>query len=378
MRAARKLAGMPDEDAPSADFSKERDDYDCPLCHELLYEPCVPPCGHPFCRDCLRNVLKHSASQSPGAGAKCPVCRQVLHVTRADNLAVCSQFDRLLALAFPTEHAQRKEAAAGPAESCETPVAADGQTTQRLPIFLLDSTLPGQHLKLNVFELRYVGMVRRALEGSRCFGMAGFERDGSQATYGVEVNILSVSEQTDGRFHIEVVGQRPFKILQTSLEDYGLVVADIEYFDFESGGTEDQTAEAAAAELLPLVTEWEEAVCRGGWERRPGHLALVREHLGVMPTTQQPGALANWVAALINPLPGLGVAPEIRPALLAASSPLERVRVARGGLQASIHYLKAAERGLVAWALKRLPQPVRQFLPVLGVLGLAFFISRYS
>lgn len=272
------------------------------------------------------------------------------------------------------EHAQRREAAALAAEA-RAASPSEEEARQQLPIFVLDSTLPRQRLKLNVFELRYVGMIRRALEGSRCFGMAGFERDGSSPARGVEVSILSVSEQVDGRLHIEVVGRRPFRILDTRTEDYGLMVADVEYFDFESGGAGGESAEEAAAELLPLVSEWEEIVQQGGWERRPGHLALVREHLGPMPTSQEPGTLASWVAAMINPLPALGVAPEIRPALLAAACPLERVQAAREGLEASIVYLKAAERSWVNWAVKRVPPPVRQFLPVLAVAAFACLIS---
>jgi hypothetical protein len=46
--------------------------------------------------------------------------------------------------------------------------------------------------------------------------------------------------------------------------------------------------------------------------------------LGPMPSVGDPEERALWVAALINPLPGLGVAYEIRPAMLATNSASQR------------------------------------------------------
>ena len=47
-----------------------------------------------------------------------------------------------------------------------------------------------------------------------------------------------------------------------------------------------------------------------------------------------------WVAALINPLPSLGVAWEVRPGLLKAMSSDERVRLAVAAIKASIEHLQ--------------------------------------
>ena len=57
-----------------------------------------------------------------------------------------------------------------------------------------------------------------------------------------------------------------------------------------------------------------------GRERSPGHLAGVLADLGPMPPAARPRDRATWVAALINPLPALGVSLEIRPAVLCAAS----------------------------------------------------------
>ena len=35
------------------------DDFDCILCLKLLYDPVTTPCGHSFCRPCLRQAMDH-------------------------------------------------------------------------------------------------------------------------------------------------------------------------------------------------------------------------------------------------------------------------------------------------------------------------------
>lgn len=346
----------------------DREEFECPLCHDLLFEPCVPPCGHPFCKSCLRSLLEHSSGPQQRSAGKCPVCRRVLHVTRADDLVVCRQLDLLLAKSFPEEYAQRRDAQMS---FDEQPLPNRDPVFDKLPVFVLDSTLPRQHLHLNVFEPRYTTMVRRALEcGSRCFGMAG----ASYASHGVVVRILSAAEQWDGRFHIEVVGDRSFKILSTSYAPEGFLEAEVEYLDLEAGDDAGDAA-LAAADLPALVDKWEAGVRDGGWQRLPNHLTMVREQLGPMPTSDQPGALATWIVALINPLPALGVAPEMRPALLAAESPMARVRVAEAGLLTSIAHLEAAEKSWRLKLWKSMPPTIRQFLPALMVAGVAAIAS---
>lgn len=42
----------------------------CSICLDLCVRPCTTPCGHNFCRQCLRLSLRHDA--------RCAKCRQVL------------------------------------------------------------------------------------------------------------------------------------------------------------------------------------------------------------------------------------------------------------------------------------------------------------
>ena len=87
--------------------------------------------------------------------------------------------------------------------------------------------------------------------------------------------------------------------------------------------------QARAAELDTLVAEWTRLVVESGRERQPNQIRDLLGDLGPMPEAADADDRALWVAALINPLPALGVALEIRPAALAATTTRERLEVAR-------------------------------------------------
>ena len=52
-----------------------------------------------------------------------------------------------------------------------------------------------------------------------------------------------------------------------------------------------------------------------------------------------------WLAALLNPIPPLGVAPELRPRVLLSPSPDERLAVVYAGLARSLAHLEDTRRG---------------------------------
>ena len=72
----------------------------------------------------------------------------------------------------------------------------------------------------------------------------------------------------------------------------------------------------------------------------PSSAALVLERvlvdIGPMPAATRPHSFALWAAALVNPLPPLGVAPEVRPAVLRAQGALARLEVVRRAFERSI------------------------------------------
>ena len=91
--------------------------------------------------------------------------------------------------------------------------------------------------------------------------------------------------------------------------------------------------------LAPLTDEWS-ALVRAGRERSPGQLDAILQSLGPMPPADAPSARALWIAALINPLPALGVALEVRPACLVARTAEKRVTVTEAALLDSINRLR--------------------------------------
>mmetsp|Transcript_53322 Transcript_53322/g.127196 ORF Transcript_53322/g.127196 Transcript_53322/m.127196 type:complete len:404 (+) Transcript_53322:90-1301(+) len=119
---------------------------------------------------------------------------------------------------------------------------------------------------------------------------------------------------------------------------------------------EQEELEQPCKALRELVAKWQKLVrdpetfenvyVTAGVRVRPGEPQLrvdtnklldgVIEDLGPQPPVTSASALALWAAALINPLPALGVSPEIRGRILEASTPMERVAIAAWGVQRSI------------------------------------------
>jgi hypothetical protein len=98
-----------------------------------------------------------------------------------------------------------------------------------------------------------------------------------------------------------------------------------------------------AKELEALVDTWCDLVVQKGLERRPMQIASILRNLGTMPPADRPFDRALWVAALINPLPALGVALEIRPAVLQAPSAAAALAVVTSGIQGSIGHVNGSK-----------------------------------
>ena len=120
-----------------------------------------------------------------------------------------------------------------------------------------------------------------------------------------------------------------------------------------------RAVELAARELAPLVEQWLE-LARGGGSTLWGKPRAARAggggdggaeaavgrmlaSLGPMPAAERPSERAIWVAALICPC-GTDRASwpvlDIRPEVLAATTPMERLAAAKMGLVDSIYKLK--------------------------------------
>ena len=75
-------------------------------------------------------------------------------------------------------------------------------------------------------------------------------------------------------------------------------------------------------------------------EKYPNQLRNLLQSLGPLPPPGSPSARALWHAALINPIPAIGLAPEIRASVLAATGDARRqLLIVHEALQTSMSYI---------------------------------------
>ena len=89
-----------------------------------------------------------------------------------------------------------------------------------------------------------------------------------------------------------------------------------------------------------LVDRWIELAREN--ERIPGQIDTLLKQLGDIPEEHTERAL--WIGALINSLPSLGQAMEIRPQLLVSKKAEERVEVALETILRSIRHMDGSAR----------------------------------
>ena len=301
---------------------------------------------------------------------KCPTCRCDIEVTPAPSIALTHALHQL----FPREVTERAREDAG----LEEPEQLEGMRS--LPLFVLEPLLPGQKIHLHIFEPRYIRLTQRALSESaleKCFGMVAVSQRGI-SQFGVTAKIVDWSEAPGGRYFLTCVGERRFRILRTwDVDGYrnaevawardvppepqaspaattSAAVAAGAATPDGSGAREqrDRTEHAAAEERAALpglimareckavISEWTTAVGQG-WERRTGQLEALLRDLGPAPEASQPERLGFWCAALINPLPALGVAPEIRLQALECTDSVERLRLVLVAADSSLQHMRA-------------------------------------
>lgn len=239
-----------------------------------------------------------------------------------------------------------------------------------IPIVVLDSTVPKQRLPLT-FES---GNARRNLnagtwlgediELGQRFGMLGqAPSNGQILPNGVLCEVTRLMLRPSGETLVELTATRRFKIYGQPFEDEKNDMrpsARVIWIDDSSGAGQQMVAEDAevdnastnpreftaearevAREIPRLVEEWLALVISRRRERQPDQLKLIQSHIGPMPDAlNQPAELACWVAALINPIPALGVAYEIRPAILLAPTVSDMIGIASKGLLLSIEKLR--------------------------------------
>lgn len=105
----------------------------------------------------------------------------------------------------------------------------------QIPLFPLSVPLfPGVTLPLRIFEQRYLRLVSESLKSDTGFGVALIREGGevgraSTWPLGLYVKIVDWSQGEEGLLHVQVQGERRFRIIDTSRADDGLVQAEVEW-----------------------------------------------------------------------------------------------------------------------------------------------------
>eukprot|EP00240_Pyramimonas_obovata_P004730 CAMPEP_0118934144 /NCGR_PEP_ID=MMETSP1169-20130426/13661_1 /TAXON_ID=36882 /ORGANISM="Pyramimonas obovata, Strain CCMP722" /LENGTH=397 /DNA_ID=CAMNT_0006877015 /DNA_START=514 /DNA_END=1703 /DNA_ORIENTATION=- len=212
----------------------------CTVCFELLYAPIVTPCGHAFCRHCLTEALDRQSS--------CPLCRAVCHLD-VDSHPECLVLTNVIRRALPDKFQARKEQIARERR------ANTGLTN--IALFVSNHVhFPGSPLSLHMFEPRYLKMVKECAEGSRAFGVVLVKPDGELDDIGTAVQIQAIQVALLGRYNIQTIGRRRFRILRAweDADAYGLWRATVEYFEDEQPQNEPEAVQLSHASVTASGT----------------------------------------------------------------------------------------------------------------------------
>lgn len=108
--------------------------------------------------------------------------------------------------------------------------------SSRLPLFPLGQPLfPGVRLNLQIFEQRYLRLVRASMRDATSFGIVAIAEGGEVGEtpeifeYGLEVNIVDWRQQDNGLLGVSVAGDRCFRVLDAKQEEDGLMIGEIEW-----------------------------------------------------------------------------------------------------------------------------------------------------
>lgn len=242
------------------------------------------------------------------------------------------------------------------------------EKSTRLPFIILDTILPRQAMNVTIpcNTLFHELILSRIINETPYFGMIGMKPSESGYSLpmdtGVQVEIIGKPEvilEADGTVSVRVLlrgSDKQFRIKdQVVTIPPGWMEGRVEFF--QSTDEDENTSERESEEELfsdamaraiskaqsipKLVNKWI-SLARIK-EQQPGQMDAILHNLGRMPTPEEPTDLSLWVGALINPLPALDVATEIRPDLLSAKTAEERIQIVSDAIQHSIRHMLQGE-----------------------------------
>ena len=95
--AIRRIMEKREGRTPTAPTTAISEHFDCGICQDLTYKPCVNECGHSFCFWCLHQAM------SPLEPSACPLCRASFRQFPAP----CGALHKFLGRAYPAEYSRR-------------------------------------------------------------------------------------------------------------------------------------------------------------------------------------------------------------------------------------------------------------------------------
>lgn len=243
-----------------------------------------------------------------------------------------------------------------------------------MPLVVLDSMLPRQVIKIQIENPMLIELVGECLTRENpYFGMLGMARliTGAQVHLkaGVEVEIVASEKVNDkGGIRLILKARRRFVIDgDVGNSGKGWTEAKVKFLDSEKEETEeiernkngDGTDRMSVARAIVRCNEFtcpnanmkNNTSLKDRWielakenEKEPGQIDELLNDLGEMPPAEEPTERALWIGALINPLPSMGVALEVRPQLLTAKTAESRVQIALDGILKSIKHMDGSAR----------------------------------
>ncbi|KAL2264025.1 hypothetical protein VTK26DRAFT_3329 [Humicola hyalothermophila] len=232
--AAEDISSQESRVASDADLLTQlqnaiQEDVECRLCYSIMTDPLTTPCGHTFCRPCLKWALD--------SAKYCPACRRPLTLRVAaysSNQVLSGLVNYFWNGAAHEDHGTNGIAAietgvTGLGSSAGEEVGGGGGRPER-SIFVGHVIFPSMKGFLFFFEPRYMIMIRRVLEGDRIFGMVGGITGGGFTSIGTLVRIDNFQFLYQGQIIVQATGISRFRVLEHSVRD-GYVVAKIQPID---------------------------------------------------------------------------------------------------------------------------------------------------